>query len=56
MLSGRLLDLERRRLRVGRDEGKIDGVGRMGATSSDVDSAISVHPGGVVCCVIQGMT
>jgi hypothetical protein len=54
-VSGRPLGLENRKVRISREVGKIAGVRKMGATSSDVGSAVSVYFGGVVCCVIQGM-
>jgi hypothetical protein len=48
-----LLDLDRREVVR---ERKLTGVGMTGATSSDAGSAVSVYSGGVICCVIQGMT
>jgi hypothetical protein len=54
-VSGRPLGLEHRKVRISREVGKIAGVRKMGATSSDVGSAVSAYPGEVVCCVIQGM-
>jgi hypothetical protein len=51
-MSGRL---DRREVRVGREEGKMAAVARMGATSSDAGSGSSVYPGGKVCCAVRGM-
>ena len=43
-MSDRLLDLDCRKIRVGREEGRMVAVRRMGATSSDADSVSPVCP------------
>lgn len=54
-MSGRLLDLDRRMVRVGREERTIAAVGSLGATSSDASSVSSVCPRGELSCAIRGM-
>src|SRR5258708_22964000 len=52
-MSGRLFDLDRRKIRVGREEGTIAVVGRLGVISSDADSASSIYPSEGVCCAVR---
>jgi hypothetical protein len=54
-MSGRLLDLDRRKIRVGREEGRMVAVRRMGATSSDADSVSPVCPRGEFYCAVRDM-
>jgi hypothetical protein len=50
-MSGKLLDLDRRKVRVGREEGTMGAVGSMGATSSDDWCGIlCMSPGGILLC------
>ncbi len=56
-MSGRLLDLDRRKIRVGREEVTMAAVGStgMGTTSSDAGSVSSVCPRGESCRAVRGM-
>ena len=52
----RLLDLDRRKIRVGREVGTVVAAVRsMGATSSDAASVSFVCPRGEICCTVRGM-
>jgi hypothetical protein len=54
-MSGRLLDLDRRRVRVGREEGTMAAVRSMGATSGDAGSISFVCSRGGNCCAVRGI-
>jgi hypothetical protein len=54
-ISVSLLDLDCCEVRLGREEGKVASVGRMGATSRDAGSGSSVYPGGGICCAVRTM-
>ena len=54
-MSGRLLDLDRRKICVGREEVAMAAVGSMGGTSSDAGSVSSVRPRGESCSAVRGM-
>ena len=54
-MSGRLVDLDRRKIRVGREEGTMAGLRGMGATLSGAGYVSSVCPRGELCCAVRGM-
>jgi hypothetical protein len=54
-MPGRLVDLHRRKIRVGCEEETMAVVGRLGVSSSDADSESSIYPSEEVYCAVRGM-
>lgn len=54
-MSGRLLNPDSRKIRVGREEGTAAALRSMGATLSGAGSVSSVCPRGKLCCAVRGM-